>query len=58
MEIKYTNIKKKSLAYALNFLGFRFYIFTNNEGITVYSFEETEQFKKALAGLLELRKTI
>lgn len=59
MEHKYTNIKKKSLADAINFLtGMRYYKFINDENEVVYSFIEDEQFKKALKGLLELRKEI
>jgi hypothetical protein len=59
MEKKYTNIKKKSLADAINFLtGLRYYKFTNDQNEIVYSFEEDEQFKRALEGLLNLRKEI
>lgn len=59
MEKKYTNIKKKSLADAINFLtGARYYVFVNSENETVYSFVEDERFKKALEGLLNLRKEI
>lgn len=59
MEVKYTNIKKKSLADAINFLtGLRYYKFVNSENEIVYSFVEDEQFKRALAGLLNLRKEI
>jgi hypothetical protein len=59
MEIKYTNIKKKSLADAINFLtGLRYYKFINDQNEVVYSFIENEQFKRALEGLLALRKEI
>jgi len=59
MEIKYTNIKKKSLADAINFLtGMRYYKFINDENETVYSFIEDDKFKKALKGLLQLREQI
>lgn len=59
MEIKYTNIKKKSLADAINFLtGMRYYKFINDENEVVYSFIENDKFKRALKGLLELRKEI
>jgi len=56
--IKYTNIKKKSLADALNFLGFRYYKFQNDKGETVFSFIENVNFLKALKGLLELREEV
>ena len=51
---KYTQINKKYLAEALSFLGFRYYKF-NDDGQTVYSFENTEKFSKALVKLLQLR---
>lgn len=57
MESKYTIIDKKSLADALNFLGFRYYVF-DREDRKIYSFESTEEFKFALHGILQLRDQI
>lgn len=43
-------VKKKYLADALSYLGFRYY--KNGFGIdTIYSFENTEKFSQALIGL-------
>ncbi|NOW03210.1 hypothetical protein [Clostridium beijerinckii] len=58
MEEKYYNIEKKSLATALNWMGFKFYVWTNREGKTLYGFEDTIKLHKALNGLLELRKQV
>ncbi|PJI09956.1 MULTISPECIES: hypothetical protein [Clostridium] len=52
---EYHEIHKKNLADSLNFLGFRYYKFTNFLGQQVYSFKNTEKFNKALTGLLQLR---
>jgi hypothetical protein len=54
---KYIIINKIYLAYALNFLGFHFMKFQENEK-TVFGFERTENFEEALANLLELRKQL
>lgn len=54
MNNKYTVIKKKYLAEALSFLGFRYFKF-NKDGEITYSFENTEKFSKALVKLLQLR---
>lgn len=57
-EQKYTNINKKYLALALSFLGFRYYVFQDSNGKTVYSFENTENFNTALYKLLQLKKEV
>lgn len=54
---KYYNVDKKYLAESLSFLNFRFYKFNYGDE-TIYSFENTEKFKKALKGLLDLKRTI
>ena len=54
---KYCNVEKKYLAESLSFLGFRYYKFTYGSSI-LYSFENTDKFKKALTGLLESRTSI
>lgn len=51
---KYYAVKKKYLADALNFIGFKYYKFTDN-GITSYSFEDTEDFRSALTQLNNLK---
>lgn len=55
---KYYNIEKKSLAEALNFIGFIFYRYTGDSGKTIYGFVDGEDFRKAMNGLFELRKSI
>ncbi|WP_315114515.1 hypothetical protein [uncultured Clostridium sp.] len=60
MEIrkKYYNIEKRTLAEALNFMGFKYYKFTGDKGIPIYGFEDTELFRKAMNELFNLRKAI
>lgn len=55
MDKKYYVLKNKYLAYGLAFCNFEFKQFTNNEGRTVYSFEDTEEFQKALQTILNIR---
>lgn len=43
MNDKYFQTKSKSLAYALNYLGYRFYKF-NDDNVTTYSFKVDERF--------------
>lgn len=52
----YRVIKKKSLAEALNFLGFRYFKYQGEDGNFVYSFEETESFIETIEKLLKLKK--
>ncbi|AJA48652.1 hypothetical protein CPAST_c25830 [Clostridium pasteurianum DSM 525 = ATCC 6013] len=54
---KYYHVNKKYMADALNFLGCKFYKFTNDDG-TVYSFEDNEKFRIALTGLNQLRNQL
>ncbi|URZ18785.1 hypothetical protein [Clostridium felsineum] len=51
-EEKYYIIKKKYLADALSFLGFRYYKFNNVN----YSFINTNKFREALTSLTDLKK--
>lgn len=53
--MNYVEIKKKYLADALSFLGFRYFKFTNN-GEILYSFENTNKFQLALADILYLKE--
>lgn len=55
---EYKNIKKKYLAYALSFMGFRYMIFNREDGKKEYAFENTDNFQMALNGLLQLKKQI
>ncbi len=55
---KYYIIEKETLAKALNFLGFRYYKFKGDKGIDVYGFVDTEEFRKMMNGLFDLRRTI
>lgn len=57
MNKEYTIIDKYSLAMALNFLGFRYYIY-DREGKKIYSFEKTEKFSLALSELLKIRSEL
>lgn len=53
---KYFGISEKSTAIALNYLGFKYMQFANNDGTTTYSFENTEEFQTARTELWNLRK--
>lgn len=50
MEQKYFKTKSKTLAYALNYLGYSFYKFQDDEDRTYYSFIETKKL------LIDLRR--
>jgi len=52
--MKYFEIKKKYMADALSYLGFRYFKFNDPEGIS-YSFEDNEKFREALNDLLGLK---
>lgn len=53
----YYEIRKKYLAEAMAFLGFKY--FKNGFGQeTKYKFEDTEEFRKALTGLMELKEKV
>ena len=58
MNEKYYNIEKKSLAVALNWMGLRYYVWTNQQGKTLYGFENTGKLHETLEGLLNLRNQI
>lgn len=52
-------IENKYLANAINYLiGERYYKYTNKEGKTVYSFNNTEKFKIAYKKIKELKQNI
>lgn len=56
---KFTNIDNKYLADAINWTsGLRYYIFTNDEGKTVYSFEDCDLFHTAINRLIELKQVL
>lgn len=52
---KYFRTKSKTLAYALNYLGFKFYKYTNKENMIVYSFENSDVFKEKLRKLEDIK---
>lgn len=58
MEFKnYYEIRKRYVADALSWLGYRY----KKEGYgkdTIYKFEDTEEFNRALSGLMELRNKV
>lgn len=53
---KYFVINEKTTAIAINYLGFKYMQFTNNDAKTVYSFENTKDFQEARTKLWNLRK--
>lgn len=53
---KYYEIRKRYLAEALSFLGFRYFKFTN-DGNIIYNFKDTESFRSALTQLNILKST-
>jgi len=58
MENKYYCVNNKTLATALNYVGFSYMRFNDkdNNNETSYSFENSEDFKEALDTLNELRR--
>lgn len=55
MEQRYFKTKSKTLAYALNYLGYSFYKFQDEEDRTYYSFIETEKLLKDLRKLEDIK---
>lgn len=55
---EYYEVRKRYLADALSYLGFRYYKFKNFKGNDVYSFKNTNAFQKAINGLFELKQSI
>lgn len=53
---KYTCIRKKYLAEALSYLGFKYFRFNAEEGYALYSFENNEKFQEALNEMLKLKE--
>lgn len=51
----YFEVRKKYLAEALSYIGFKYYKFTSNEGYVLYSFLDIPEFKNALTDLLSLK---
>lgn len=58
MENKYYCVNSKTLATALNYVGFSYMRFNDrdNNDETSYSFEDSEEFQEALNVLNELRR--
>ena len=56
MEKRYFKIDSKRLAKALSFLGFKFMIFTKNDGNETYSFEKTQEFMEARKLILDAKR--
>lgn len=54
MNDKYFQTKSKSLAYSLNYLGYRFYKF-NDEDVISYSFKTDAEFYKKLELLNDIK---
>lgn len=55
---KYYGVRKKSLADAINYIsGLRYMVFDDdqNENKKIYSFEDTENFRKVLTELTSLK---
>lgn len=53
----YREIRSEYLAKGLSFLGFRFYKMGFGKD-TIYSFEETDEFKKAMVSIMDLRAEV
>lgn len=56
MKNKYFVLDSRTFADALNLLGFSFYVFQDDVGKKVYSFENTDLFQEAYKELCVLRK--
>lgn len=55
--MEYYIIRKKYLAEAIAFLGFRYY--REGEGRdAIYKFQDTTEFRQALSGLMELKQKV
>lgn len=57
MNKDYYAVRKKYLANALAYLGYRYYRLDNGKDI-VYSFKDTKEFREALTGLMQLKKEV
>lgn len=55
MEQKYFKTKSKTLAYALNYLGYSFFKFQDDEDRTYYSFIKTDKLLKDLKKLEDIK---
>lgn len=53
--MRYFIVRKKYLADALSFLGFKYYKFTEPNGSVYYSFENSEKLNEAMTELLCLQ---
>jgi len=53
--MRYFIVRKKYLADALSFLGFKYYKFTEPNGSVYYSFENSEKLNEAMTELLSLQ---
>jgi len=53
--MKYFLVRKKYLADALSFLGFKYFKFTEPNGSVYYSFENSDKLNEAMAELLSLQ---
>lgn len=54
MDGKYFQTKSKTLAYALNYIGYKYYKF-NDEGVISYSFIADEKFYEKLNQLNDIK---
>ena len=55
MKQEYFKPKSKTLAYALNYLGYSFFKFQDDEGRTYYSFIKTDKLLKDLKKLEDIK---
>ena len=53
--MRYFIVRKKNLADALSFLGFKYYKFTEQNGSVYYSFENSDKLNEAMTELLNLQ---
>lgn len=53
--MNYYKTRSKTLAYALNFIGYTFYKFHDDKDIIIYSFEVDEKFYEKLRMLEDIK---
>lgn len=53
---EYYYVKSKNFAISLNFLGFKYYKFNNEDGTVSYCFKNTDSLQRALDKMIKLKK--
>lgn len=55
MKVKYRIIRNKYLADGLSFCNFKYQKYQNDEGNTVYSFEESDKLDSAIKTIMKIK---